>query len=158
MTRTGSVGGDTRGRRPVKRTSDRGAAAVEFALVIPVVLLVVFGIIDFGRLLNAQLQVSEAAREGARAASTVMGTSGQRRVAATDRIALFSSTGAKGMQLADGSDFCGRSPGAGDVNKVVVTYRFSFVTPVGDLGALFGGGRYGAPIDVKATSVMPCRG
>jgi Flp pilus assembly protein TadG len=141
----------------VKRISDRGAAAVEFALVIPVVLMVIFGIIDFGRLLNAQLQVSEAAREGARASSTMMGTSSQRRLAAEDRIALFSTTGAPGMQLAGASDFCGRSPGAGDVNTVVVTYRFSFITPVGDIGALFGGGRWGAPIDVTAKSVMPCR-
>ena len=45
---------------------DRGASAVEFALVLPLLLLIVFGIIDFGRALNAQITLTQAAREGAR--------------------------------------------------------------------------------------------
>ena len=45
---------------------DRGAAAVEFALLLPLLLLIVFGIIDFGRALNAQITLTQAAREGAR--------------------------------------------------------------------------------------------
>jgi Flp pilus assembly protein TadG len=140
------------------QTRDRGAAAVEFALVVPVLLLIVFGIIDFGRLLNAQLQVSEAAREGARASSTIMGTSGQRAAAAEDRISYFSSSTVSSVQFDSGaSTFCGRTPGDGSVNKVAATYQFHFITPVGDIGALFGGGRWGAPITVRATSVMPCR-
>ena len=48
---------------------DRGAAAVEFALLFPVLLLIVFGIIDFGRALNAQITLTQAAREGARLAA-----------------------------------------------------------------------------------------
>ena len=51
------------------RTRDRGAAAVEMALVLPMLLFVVFGLIDFGRMLNTQLTLTEAAREGARAAA-----------------------------------------------------------------------------------------
>jgi len=43
-----------------------GAAMVEFALVITILLLIVFGIIEFGRIFNAQLTVTHAAREGAR--------------------------------------------------------------------------------------------
>ena len=48
---------------------ERGAAAVEFALLLPVLLLLVFGIIDFGRALNAQITLTQAAREGARLAA-----------------------------------------------------------------------------------------
>ena len=59
----------TRIRRLVTRRAERGAAAVEMALVLPMLLFVVFGIIDFGRLLNAQITLTEAAREGARAAA-----------------------------------------------------------------------------------------
>lgn len=47
---------------------DRGAAAVEFALVVPVLLLLVFGIIDYGlyfaNTLGARSGVREAARQG----------------------------------------------------------------------------------------------
>jgi Flp pilus assembly protein TadG len=48
---------------------DRGAAAVEMALVLPVLLFLLMGIIDFGRMFNAQIQLSQAAREGVRLAS-----------------------------------------------------------------------------------------
>ncbi len=47
-------------------SSPRGLAAVEFALVLPVLLLVLFGIINFGALMYDQAVVTNAAREGAR--------------------------------------------------------------------------------------------
>jgi Flp pilus assembly protein TadG len=45
---------------------ERGAEAVEFALVVPVILLIVFGAIEFGRLYNEQIQLTGAARSAAR--------------------------------------------------------------------------------------------
>ena len=48
---------------------DRGAAAVEFAIVLSVLLLIIFGIIDFGRLLYVVQGMKSASREGARTAS-----------------------------------------------------------------------------------------
>ncbi len=50
--------------KPVR--SDRGATAVEFALVILPLALLLMGIIDFGRAYSQQLELSSAAREGAR--------------------------------------------------------------------------------------------
>ena len=46
--------------------SERGAAAVEFALVVPVLLLLLLGIIEFGRAYNTQISLTHAARETAR--------------------------------------------------------------------------------------------
>ena len=48
--------------------SERGAELVEFALVLPLMLLVMLGIIDFGLLLQRYHVVTNAAREGARVA------------------------------------------------------------------------------------------
>lgn len=46
--------------------NDRGAAAVEFALVLPILVIILFGVIEFGGVYNAQLMVTGAAREAAR--------------------------------------------------------------------------------------------
>lgn len=46
-----------------------GAAALEFALILPILVLLVCGIIEFGFVFQAQLALTHAAREGARIAS-----------------------------------------------------------------------------------------
>lgn len=50
------------------RSDERGAELIEFALVFPLLLLVVLGIIDFGFLFHRYQVVTNAAREGARVA------------------------------------------------------------------------------------------
>lgn len=51
-----------------RATCRRGAAMVEFALVLPVFLLIVFGIIEIGRGVMVQQIITNGAREGARRA------------------------------------------------------------------------------------------
>lgn len=55
--------------RQKSRKLQRGAAAVEFALVVPVLIILVFGITDFGLMFNNQAVVANASRDAARAAS-----------------------------------------------------------------------------------------
>ena len=50
------------------RRSDRGVALVEFALVAPILFLLVLGIIEFGFLYSGYITLTGAAREGARIA------------------------------------------------------------------------------------------
>lgn len=50
---------------------ERGAAAVEMALVLPVLILLVGGVIDFGRAFMTQTVLTNAAREGTRTAIVV---------------------------------------------------------------------------------------
>ena len=51
-----------------RRRRTRGQALVEFALVLPVFLLLLCGVLDFGFMLFNQMTLGSAAREGARAA------------------------------------------------------------------------------------------
>jgi len=53
----------------LRRRSDDGASAVEFALVVPLLLLLLFGIISYGVMLSFRQTLSQAAAEGARAAA-----------------------------------------------------------------------------------------
>jgi hypothetical protein len=133
-----------RGRR--SGVPDRGAAAVEAALVLPLLLLLVFGIIDFGRMLNAQIRVTEAAREGARALSL--------NANATGRVDTVMG-GLTGYTVND-TDGCASYPLPDDDAIVAVDYNFNFVTPVGALAGMLGRG-FGKPITLSATGVMPCR-
>jgi Flp pilus assembly protein TadG len=52
-----------------RNTSERGASAVEMALVAPFLFLVLLGIIEFGYLFGEYNEVRHAAREGARIAA-----------------------------------------------------------------------------------------
>jgi Flp pilus assembly protein TadG len=56
-------------RRVCRRAPQRrGTAVVEFALIAPLFLLLLFGIIEFGRVVMVQQLITNAAREGARMA------------------------------------------------------------------------------------------
>lgn len=59
--------------RPLANQPQAGQTLVEFALVLPVFMLVVFGLLDVGRLVYTHYAISQAAREGARRAATEAG-------------------------------------------------------------------------------------
>lgn len=48
------------------RNSQRGQAIVEMALVMPLLVMLLFGIVEFGRVLNTYIVVTNLSREGAR--------------------------------------------------------------------------------------------
>jgi hypothetical protein len=136
----------------LNRRRDRGAAAVETALVLPILLLIVFGIIDFGRMLNAQINLTEAAREGARAAAL--------QASVENRVNTATQTvGGPGEVTIDWdeSTLCDSSSGPEDDARIVLTYDFGFITPVGALAGIFGGEGLGGDLTITGVGVMPCR-
>ncbi|MFI5958212.1 TadE family protein [Cryptosporangium sp. NPDC051539] len=131
------------GRRSSSWGRDRGAAAIELAIVLPIMLVMIFGVIDFGRMISAQATLSDAAREAARAlafnqdatlrAQKVTGTTGTTVTAST----ACPSTGAVASSTA----------------TVTLNQTFTYITPVMVL--------LGSATTTKtltATGVMACLG
>jgi hypothetical protein len=56
-------------RRAVRKDRERGATLVEFALICPILFLLIFGIIDFGSVFNDLISLRQGVREGARQGS-----------------------------------------------------------------------------------------
>ncbi len=75
------------GRRP----RSRGQSLVEFALVLPVFLLILSGLLDFGFLLYSRMTVINAAREGARVATTMTDNPGAIPGAVSSRVSEAAS-------------------------------------------------------------------
>jgi Flp pilus assembly protein TadG len=122
---------------------------VEFALLLVPLLLIVFGIIDFGRALNTQITLTQAAREGARVSALGTGN-----VTNTVRDA------AVGVTINSVTTTPCPSPAPADA-RTTVTARstFTMITPLGALMALIpGGGGIGGTINMSGTAVMRCGG
>ena len=132
-----------------RKARDRGTAAVEFALVLPVLLLIVFGIIDFGRALNAQITLTGAAREGVRLAAL-----GYTDAAVQARV-VAAAPDLSGVAVTVAAS-CPPGAGPSADAEVNVGYSFSFITPIGAVAGLLGGSGLGAPIMLTAQGVMPC--
>lgn len=56
----------SKGEIVMRILKNKGAAVVEFAVVLPILLLLVFGIIEFGFLLYNKAMLTNASREAAR--------------------------------------------------------------------------------------------
>lgn len=78
-------------RRPAP--TDRGAAAVEFALVAPLILLLLFAMIGYGYMLSFRQAISQAAAEGARAAAVAPAALSDDDVKARARTAINDALG-----------------------------------------------------------------
>jgi Flp pilus assembly protein TadG len=126
------------GRKGRGRWGQRGSAAVEFALVLPLVLIVTLALVEVGLLVKDQLVVQEAARAAARQAA----------VSADDDSARQAAVAAAGSLDPDRMDVAiERVGGAGTPATVTVHYRAPIAVPV--VGWLFP-----PEVDLDGTAVM----
>src|SRR3954463_3517742 len=66
----------------MSRRSESGASAVELAILLPILMAVLFGTIEYGTYFFMRMTLSQAAREGVRVAA-LYGTSAQTQARAT---------------------------------------------------------------------------
>jgi Flp pilus assembly protein TadG len=107
-------------RLKMPRRSDRGVAAVEFALLLPILLVLTLGAIDWGYFLYVKQRVVNAAREGARAGTLVDPSSDNDPLAAAEAAAGAYLAGV-GL-TAQGVDADFDYPGGTKAVKVTITY------------------------------------
>jgi Flp pilus assembly protein TadG len=125
---------------------DRGAEAVEFALVVPIFLLLVFGIVDFGYMINHDTMVNNASREGAREGALNPTTNDikctvRRALTTLEPIGGAVDCAPAGTKIVvavtclqkDGVTNCvtPATDASGGTVIVTVTYQHSWITPVG---------------------------
>ncbi|BCW55413.1 hypothetical protein StoSoilB19_27870 [Arthrobacter sp. StoSoilB19] len=113
----------------MSRSSERGAAAVEFAIVVPVLVMLLLGIMEFSRAYNAQASLSAAARESVRVMAISNDPVASRTAAKNTAIALKPSLADSNItfkNLDSGTATCA----SGTRMKVTITYTLSTMTGI----------------------------
>ena len=108
----------------------KGAVMVEFAIVLPLLLILVFGIIEFGVLLYDKAMITNASREGARA-GIVYAFPNRITAAQISAVVQNYTTGNMITFGAAANPTINVTPGicanAGDTLSVKVTYQYKFL-------------------------------
>jgi Flp pilus assembly protein TadG len=134
--------------RHKRRTRTRGQSLVEFALVVPVFLMIAFGIIDFGLAFDASIGITNAAREGARLGATLPNSASitARVREAAGRLNDTRLTVVITCKTSTGAACPGGLAGATTGGSVVVrvNYGYSMLTPIA----------FGTTIPLSSTSEM----
>jgi Flp pilus assembly pilin Flp len=129
---------------PERLRGERGASAVEFALIVPLLLSLVLGIAEFGHAFQVQGTLSAAAREGVR----VMALQNDQ---AAGKAAVRAATSMLHPSVTDAQmDFTPESCPAGGGTQLVtltITYPKPFLT-----------GFFGTQVTLTGKAVMRCNG
>jgi hypothetical protein len=116
-----------------KRRRQRGQGLVELAIIFPVLLVVLLGILDVGRLYWTLVTIHDAAAEGVAYAADFPERTAriqERAAEASDALTAIDPA----LVLVEYPD----PPSSGDPVRVIVQYDFEFITPL--LNAIVPGG------------------
>ena len=125
--------------------SEDGAVAVEFALLLPILIMLILGILEFGLAYNAQITVTNAAREGVRTMAIQNNTSAAKTAVQTVSSTLnpaITNTEIT-ITVSNGTTACT----GGSTATVAVQYPFHFLT-----------GFFGTGYTMTGKAAMRCGG
>ena len=124
---------------------ERGASAVEFAFIVPLLLSLVRGIAEFGHGFQVQGTLSAAAREGVRVMALSNDPAAARNAVRTAAPTLDPAVANSQIVITPAS--CPATGTTSTTVRVTVTYPMPFLT------SFFGDG-----VDLTGTGVMRCNG
>jgi Flp pilus assembly protein TadG len=129
------------------RHGERGQALLEFTLILPVFLFVLFAIVDFGRAYSCNVTITNAAREGARMGIT--GATSAQIIARTQSAASSYNDAHLTVTVTNAQGTSGT-----DVT-VTAQYQLSFITPIAAFARLLpGAGSIGSGAALSSSAVM----
>ncbi|UCF85082.1 MAG: pilus assembly protein [Desulfobacteraceae bacterium] len=144
--------------------SREGAAAVEFAIILPVLIILVFGIIEFSVILFDKAMITNASREGARAGivyrydynagqeDPLDETEIENIVIAYCQSHLISLGGTSTLDRSDIDSVCGTNASGDPILTVTVRYQYQFLVLPNFITTLTGN------INLTAQTVMRTEG
>lgn len=137
--------------RRLRRSRQRGVEVVEMAIVLPLFLFLLFGILDISRLFFTEITLQRAMREGGR-----FGVTGQQladpahqgslqtRLASIKQIVVDSAVGVhvdpSSIVINSVTGGANSAGGPGDTFTITLTYTFYFATPL--IGHYFNNGSH----------------
>ena len=124
----------------MQHNSERGAAAVEFALLLPLLLMLVLGTIEFGRAYNAQITLTNAARDGVRVMAIANDPTGAKNAAKNAAASVSTTIPTTDITLSTTACSTG--------NQVTLTINYNLSTITGIAG----------PFPMTGKGVMLCGG
>jgi len=124
---------------------ERGASAVEFAFLLPILVVLVLGIAEFGHAFQVQGTLSAAAREGVRVMA-LQNDPVAARVAVRDAAATL-DPGITDAQIAISPATCPVTATGTTLVELTIDYPMPFLT-----------GFFGDSVDLTGTGVMRCSG
>ena len=128
------------------RPGEKGQAMVEFVLILPIFLLLVFAIIDFGMGFHAWLTVTNSAREGARLGSV--------RASQAQIVQRVQDT-ADSLDPSNLSVTVTNAQGSPGQSVVVdVDYEYTLITPLSNILGLVGGSSIGPTLAFSSKADM----
>jgi Flp pilus assembly protein TadG len=133
--------------RARRKNGEKGQALVEFTLLVPIFLLLLFAIVDFGMGFHAWITVTNSAREGAR-----LGAVSAAQTDIMDRVYQTADLPNESTQMTVTVTNAQGSPGTSVV--VAVDYDYDLITPLAGLIQFFSGNVIGPTLTFSSTAEM----